>query len=721
MAGRAKALMDLTDFKERYHIKVNEQQEKAMCRVDGPTLLLAVPGSGKTTVIVSRTGYMLYCAGIPASSILNLTFSVAAAREMETRFRSVFGHTYAPTFSTIHSFCLKVIRYCKSIWGIHVPELEPVNERIIRRVLNKLTSIYPSTNSVREIQSALTLVKNRMMSDDEAFSATTDLGCLSTLGLRFMDVYKAYEADKAENGLMDFDDQLAYAYELLTQYPDALNYFQEQYTHISVDEAQDTSKIQHEIIRTLASKSRNLFMVGDDDQSIYRFRGAVPAYLLDFEHVYKDAVVLNMDINYRSDKKIISQADQFIQDNKERFPKHITSNSDDDGVIDVVRVFDMIDQYDKLYQILKDDMSSGKTTAVLYRNNDSVLPLLDVILRAGKILPVRCHAEPEVFLSSPLADNLFSILRFAADKNTDDFLKIYYRLGLFLNKATALKIVRNVLTNHVEIMSAIKDELPPHSQPRLAQLTQAMLRIRFAPPETAIDIILESLSYAEQVKNESEFSQQKLDILRMLAKPCATTHDFLNKVDTWKAFDHNTFYNKDSNITLSTMHSAKGLEFDHVIIMDATDLVLPCKMSYQNGLGAEYEEEARLFYVGVTRAKHQLTFLTYESIFGTRSAKSRFIDRFIRDEAAAKKARELEAKNATASLRSPIMSGYVPRSTALSTVDFKDGTRVSHDVFGSGVVQTITPTGIIVIGFDKCGTKKLMLDVCIKNGVLKPA
>lgn len=711
--------MTLDDFKEHFHIQVNEQQEIAMCRIDGPTLLLAVPGSGKTTVIVSRTGYMLYCGDVRAENILNLTFSVAAAHNMEQRFYDIFGDKFKPTFSTIHSFCLKVIRYCKDNWGICVPQLEPNNEKIIRRVLGKLTDIFPSKNSVREIQGTLTLIKNKMLSDDDAFRETRNLSCLGALGLDFMSIYKAYEKDKDENGLIDFDDQLTMAYELLTEYPDALEYFQNQYRHISVDEAQDTSKIQHEIIRMLALRHSNLFMVGDDDQSIYRFRGAEPSYLLEFEHIYRDASILHMNINYRSDKKIIEHADRFIQENRERFPKHLVSNSAKDGIVNEIGVFDISGQYDSLYRLLLSEAKDGnKTVAVLYRNNDSVLPLVDMIIRKGNVLKVQCKAEPEVFFTSPLIDNLITILRFACYGSGEDFMKIYYRLGLFLNKKTAAEIVRSAKMHDIPILQQANGFISPSVSGKYTSLLNSFSNMKYMTPENAINVILDKLDYADQVKSESEFSRQKLDILLILSKPCTTIKNFLQAVEAWKAFDLKSFVSKSSNVTLSSIHSAKGLEFDHVIILDATDVILPNKSSYKDGIGADYEQEARLFYVAATRAKHQLTFLNYDVIFGKSSTKSRFIKRFLQDKPM-RKSTELESV-ATAVITSPSMKKYeetVKKSIASIKID--NGARVFHDVFGTGIVQNVLPNGIILIDFEKIGVKKLMLNVCIKNGMLK--
>lgn len=722
MAKVKSPLISLDEFKNQFHIKVNEQQEKAMCKVDGPTLLLAVPGSGKTTVIVSRAGYMLHCAGIPAGNILNLTFSVDAANEMRHRFQAVFGSHNEPSFSTIHSFCLKVIRYCKDNWGIHVPQLEPHNERIIRRALSTLTDIFPSANIVREIQSAITLVKNRMMSDEEAKLETSDLVAASILGVDFMTIYKAYIDDKNEHDLMDFDDQLVIAYELLTEYPDALLCYQKQFTHISVDEAQDTSKIQHEIIRLLVSGSHNLFMVGDDDQSIYRFRGAVPAYLLDFGHIYAGAEILHMDINYRSDKSIIRQADQFIQENKERFPKRISCNTDSEGLVESINVLDMSDQYERLYRLLKDDAADpSRTTAVLYRNNDSVLPLLDIIMRSvksGHQLQVRCHAEPETFFTSPIVDSLLAILRFAESGSSDDFMKIYYRLGLYINKKAASQIVQAATRDDIPIIEAIKDHLSTSSLIKYETVKQALFRMRIAPPEVAINIAIDKLNYEEQAKSESEFSKQKLDILKILARPRATAKEFIHMVEVWKGYDSNAFYSMTSNITLSTVHSSKGLEFDRVVIMDATDVILPVRSSYQDGCGTAFEEEARLFYVGATRAKHRLTFLNYDYIFGESSTKSRFIDRFTRDASVAKRVCKTEKAATATTFTSPIMKKLAEESSIKDPI-ITPGARVCHTTFGNGIVQDLAPGGIAIIIFDVVGKKKLMLDVCLENGMLR--
>lgn len=702
--------MTYEDFCKEYHISLNPQQEAALRRVDGATLLLAVPGSGKTTVVISRTGYMILCAGVPAQHILTLTFSLAAAHEMKERFQKKFGAMERlPYFATIHSFCVSVLRHCQRNYGVDVPTLEPQNERIIRRVFQNVAHQYPTDSAVRELATAITLAKNSMMDDEEIEREFDKLSCLADVNAEFPAIYEAYEEDKKENGLMDFDDQLLFAYSLLRQFPAALQFFQRQYTHIAVDEAQDTSKIQHAIIELLAHGHGNIFMVGDDDQSIYGFRGASPTSLLQFEHTYPGAKVLYMETNYRSDASIVAQANQFIQDNNIRFRKNISSNSDAAGSIQTVTVFDVVDQYEKLYSLLKEDLGGNSTTAVLYRNNDSALPVLEYLNQMG--LPVRCRCEANIYFTNPIVSDLLAFLSFAVRGDSESFLRIYFKLGLFLTRDAAHQTVKMAGRTGSPILDTL-GQLPSGQkrEKRLQSVKQAFNRISHQPPAAAIETILTQLDYQRYIDEGSEFSQQKVDILKLLAKRHTTITQFLEHVEWWKSRDENAFHDPRSSITLTTLHSSKGLEFDRVIMLDMTDGVIPSKAAIKD-TGAAFEEDARLFYVGATRAKHTLIFLMAQNVFGRKLTASRFIKRFLRTKSASAPKPAIPY-----SIQSEGINRFAKKTPPKELVP---GTLIRHKMFGNGSVIEATPGGVVSIQFERAGLKKLMLQVCLDSDIIQ--
>ena len=281
--------MTYSQFKHTYSVRLNPQQEAAVRQVDGPVLLLAVPGSGKTTVLVTRLGYMIYCKNIRPKNILTVTYTVAATKDMKARFVRFFGEDHADnlTFRTINGLCAVVIRYYAKVKGSQPFALADDEGRlnaVIRELLSKGGGGYPSDQQVKEARTHITFCKNMMFSDADVEAHQVD-------GMDFPAVYRGYQAFLLNNRLMDFDDQIVFTYRIFRQYPDILAHFQRRWPYLCVDEAQDTSKIQHAILRQLAVQSRNIFMVGDEDQSIYGFRAAWPQALLEFEQVWPGAKV----------------------------------------------------------------------------------------------------------------------------------------------------------------------------------------------------------------------------------------------------------------------------------------------------------------------------------------------------------------------------------------------------------------------------------------------
>ena len=312
--------MTFAQFKTQYHLNLNPQQEEAVQALSGPVLLLAVPGSGKTTVLVSRIGYLI-AQGVPPENILTMTYTVSAARDMSRRFAAFFGQPLADRleFRTINGVCNRIIRAYERTQGRQAFQLLEDTGRqaaIIGEICRRQSGEFASESTVKAVQTAITYVKNSMISGE-------DLEQVEVEGVEFPPIYQEYCRLLRTHQLMDYDDQMIYAHRILKQFPQLLEQFRRRYPYLCVDEAQDTSKIQHAILRLLAGQNGNLFLVGDEDQSIYGFRAAYPQALTQFESIYPGAKVLYLEQNYRSTRPIVAAAQKFIEQNKNRRPKHM--------------------------------------------------------------------------------------------------------------------------------------------------------------------------------------------------------------------------------------------------------------------------------------------------------------------------------------------------------------------------------------------------------------
>jgi len=421
--------MTYPEFKARYALTPDPQQEAAILRAEGPTLLLAVPGSGKTTTLVTRLGYLIHCLGVEPGRILTVTYTVAAAGDMKRRFAALFGeeHAGALAFRTINGICQSIISYYAWAKGAEPFALwtnEGELNALVRWLMQSHGAEWPGEQEVKEVRTRITCCKNGMLRDEEVRAIEMD-------GVDFPAVYFGYREYLERNRRMDYDDQMVFALRILRRYPDILAHFQSKYPYLCVDEAQDTSKIQHAILRLLAARSRNLFMVGDEDQSIYGFRAAWPQALMEFRQIYPEGEVLLMETNYRSAGAIVEKADAFIQRNGSRHPKHMRASRPQGEPVRHVNLNDFGQQAHYLAQAAADCTVS---TAVLYRNNDSALPLIDLLERRG--VPYACRQRESFFFTSPAVRDLTDVLRFALDgTDRERFLRIYYKLEVRVKRS----------------------------------------------------------------------------------------------------------------------------------------------------------------------------------------------------------------------------------------------------------------------------------------------
>ena len=557
-------MMTFDSFIDKFSINLNNQQREAVQAVNGPVLLLAVPGSGKTTVLVTRLGYMIYCCGIKPSNILTLTYTVAATNDMRKRFSSFFGEELGAKleFRTINSICAGVIKEYGRRIGKEPYELESDEKMllgIISSLYQKYEEEYPTESDLKGIKTMITYIKNRMLSEEEIKSLEKDAGC------HLLDIYKAYCNELRNRRRMDYDDQMIYAYKLLRSSPELLNYYQNLFPYICVDEAQDTSKIQHAIISLLVSKTGNLFMVGDEDQSIYGFRAAYPEALLSFEKNHPNAKILLMEENFRSNANIVEAADVFIQKNTLRHEKHMKAAKGNGSEIKEISLKSREAQFPYLLKVAQD---CNEQTAVLYRDNESAIPLVDLLERNSVSYRIR-NAELSFFTHRVVLD-IQNIMRFAYDmNNTDLFEQIYYKVSTYLSKQMALKASEISREYNISIFSAIFEHLDikPHTRKSLKVLEAHFNNMRSELPQRAINRIIQYMGYGDYMERAG-LSNTKIFIMKVVAGRENSINAFLNRMQELKDIILNKKNEDKSLFILSTIHGSKGLEYDNVYLID---------------------------------------------------------------------------------------------------------------------------------------------------------
>ena len=605
--------MTLEQFKEQFNIKLNNQQLKAVQSVQNPTLLLAVPGSGKTTVLVTRLGYMIYCLGIEPESILTVTYTVAATNYMRQRFETMFGEQLAARleFRTINGICSKIINYYGNCIGRKAFDLiteEGFKSKILSLIYQKELNEYPSENDLQTVITLITYIKNMMLSNEE----TESLGKKENLPLA--EIYKAYCGELRRQSLMDYDDQMVYAYTMLKTTPQVLEYFQNMYQYICVDEAQDTSKIQHKIIEILAMKNKKLFMVGDEDQSIYGFRAAYPEALLSFESTYPEGKILLMEENFRSDGAIVTAADRFIQKNKLRHKKNMKASRSMAKDIRLIEVKTRKSQYSYLTKVAE---NCNVDTAVLYRDNESIIPVVDMLERSG--IDYKIKNADLTFFNHKIVTDIKNIIRFAENpKDTEIFMQIYFKIGTYLSKMGAIEACRISEEKGIPVIdSALRyGRIPKGTEKSLKAMKTHIESILEESAYKAVYRIVNFMGYSAYLER-AKIKDGKISILQALAANEKTSEDFLNRLDELAMIIKNKKNNYDCKFTLSTIHSSKGLEYDTVYIMDVKDGVFPEKVVANRKKATDeeiktYEEERRLYYVAVTRAKNQLCIFDFK-------------------------------------------------------------------------------------------------------------
>lgn len=639
--------MEWQEFERKFPQKLNEQQKEAVQSVEGPVLLLAVPGSGKTTVLVTRLGYMIYAKGIAPEKILTVTYTVAATEDMAARFASLFGADMADrlTFKTINGICAGIIHTCGRKTG-RTPFALLNDEKVIAdtlaKIYQKTERMYATESDLQTVRTLITYIKNSMLTEAEIRELD------KTADMKISAIYKEYNTWLREQKLMDYDDQMVYAYTMLQRFPELLSLYQDKFPYLCVDEAQDTSKIQHAIIALLSSRTENLFMVGDEDQSIYGFRAAYPEALLSFEKNHPGAKVLLMEENFRSGAGIVKAADSFIQKNMLRHKKHMRATKDGEEVVKEIAVKTRDDQYRYLAAVaekcaaaqadsmtgnvsegragdLTGNVTEGKagsmtagashTVAVLYRDHECALPLIDLLER--KEIPYRMRNAEISFFTHRTVLDVLNIMKLAMHpKDAETFLQVYYKINTYIRKEDALQIARISETQDISVWNAAVryHGLSDYTMSSVQNTRMHMQQLLTERGDKAVKRILYYMGYQEYLER-CGLKADKIEILRILGSREDSMAGLLQRLRELQDILTRKETDYSCNFILSTIHASKGLEYDTVYLMDVTDGILPAQMLKNPEKASReeretYEEERRLFYVGATRAKSELYVFT---------------------------------------------------------------------------------------------------------------
>lgn len=702
--------MKQVDFEkaiERAGVRLTPAQQKAVHMVEGSVLLLAVPGSGKTTVLVSRLGYMINECGIDPSSILAMTYTNAAANDMVRRYACIFGEEQAEKLCcrTINAVAYRVMNHFAWMYGGRTfPLLKGEHERnaFIREAYKRIYRRFPDELTIKNAASRISYIKNMLLGDEMLRDPVNGVSDIA-------DLYRCYCNLLVENKKIDFDDQLVNALRLLKTDERLLGYYRSRFQYLLVDEAQDTSKVQHEIIKLIAAPRDNLFMVGDEDQSIYGFRAAYPEALLRFGEEHSNAVEIKMEHNFRSADRIIKAANGLIRNNAERIKKSMVGTRCEGGTVKLVRVGTRSEQYNMTASAVR---LQGKRAAVLYRDNLSAVPLIDIMLRKG--IPFVCRGTDAMPLENTIAVGLFGLLRLAVDPMCiKAFADCYSKLNLFLRREEAESAVEYSKRFQIGLLDAVLlvRNFDSTRKEKINRLISLLAFVRGQSAEKAVKKLLTEGCFADYIEINYPHSAYP-EIFCTIAKNCGDIDDFLHRIEELKRVLSEGSSFKDG-VKLSTIHSAKGLEYDIVHIIDATNGILPKEVggskeqfsvSSGNDVGDPFEEERRLFYVAMTRARDEL-YLYDLRPGGHSSAFLTEVEAVLNPRMLTNSWQTVGKKKAQAGGKGVELSMYSP------------GTMIEHKRFGIGMITSVLGD-TATVRFKDGEKKQLSLEVSVSNGII---
>lgn len=633
MRGRRMSCTSKCEFRSKYaeiflncgvrkqEMAFSKAQTQAIMHKDGPMMVLAGPGSGKTTVITHRVQYLTKEYGIDPGDILVITFTRAAAEEMRERYEALTGGGSRVTFGTFHSIFFRILKLAYRYTADNIVREEQQMQFV--RELAQAGGLEPEDENefAASILSEISSVKGERIALEHYYSKN----CPDAV---FRQLYAGYEEKMSRAGLIDFDDMMVLCLELFTERKDILSAWQRRYRYILIDEFQDINRLQYEIVRMLAKPEDNLFIVGDDDQSIYRFRGAKPEIMLGFERDYPGAGRILLDVNYRSTEEIVAPALRLIGENQKRFSKAIhTTGRHGKNVItklwqDPGEENLAIAREIQLY--LQSGVRPGDI-AVLYRTNAGPRFLMEKLMEYN--LPFRTRDTVPNLYEHWISRNILTYIRIAlGSRAREDILQVINRPKRYISRDVMPD--ETVSFEKMKAFYAEKDWIAE----RIESLEGDLRAIARMSPLAAVNYIRQGMGYDEYLIEYAAFRRMRPEELLETADELKESAAGFKTFDEW--FAHIEAYKEEllrqaaqrrtetDAITLATMHSAKGLEFPIVYILDANEGITPHSRAM---LDEDMEEERRLFYVAMTRAKTRLHVYAVRERYHKKAEVSRFV------------------------------------------------------------------------------------------------
>ncbi len=607
-------------------MQFNNSQLKAVKHKTGPMLVIAGPGSGKTTVLTARIRNLIEEYSVNPANILVITFTKAAANEMKSRFNNMMGRSTNVTFGTFHAVFFMILRAAYN-YSVDSIIKEDVRQNIIKQAIER-SRLEP--DDLNEMISNITGEISRVKTEAIDINAYYSASCPEE---EFRDIYKYYVKTLKKMGLIDFDDMLLYCHELLTTRRDILAKWQQKYQYILIDEFQDINKIQYDIIKLLAKPQDNLFIVGDDDQSIYGFRGSKPEIMLNFDKDYPDTDKVILDTNYRSTGNIVSAAGKVIAHNKVRFAKNINTVNDPGDKVDIIEFNTQAEEYEKIIDNIRKESASGgnySDNAVLFRTNSTAAGFVRKLVEYSVPFITR-DGVPNVF-EHWIARDVITYMNIAmGSRKRSDFLQIINRPKRYIGRdyLADAEISFDNLEKYYEDKNWMIE--------RVDRLKYDILAMASMSPYAMINYLRKGVGYDgyldEYAQSHNMQVRELYDVMDELmesARNFKTFNEWFAYIDEYgtKLRESYAAMDKQNAVILTTMHSSKGLEYPVVYIIDANEEITPHKKAV---FVPEIEEERRMFYVAMTRAKRRLNIYYARKRYNKEIEVSRFVKEIMED------------------------------------------------------------------------------------------
>lgn len=683
---------------------LNKEQLMAVKHIDGPMLVLAGAGSGKTRVLTNRIAYLIE-NGVRIENILAITFTNKAAKEMKDRVMKLIGmDAKSIQISTFHALGLRIIKenYARLGYKSNFVILDSDDTLTVVKKIMKDLNLNPKFYNARDIRNKISSAKNEMMGPQEYAKVEFDRNIIA--------VYESYNNKLLINNSVDFDDLLILPIKLFRMYPDVLKYYQDKYKYVLIDEYQDTNEAQYIFTKMLCNNHKNIFVVGDNDQAIYAFRGANYKNILNFEKDYPNAKVILLEENYRSTQNILDAANSVIKHNKMRIDKNLWCNNDIGSKVKYIKTDSDKEECEYVSNKIKELHDSGisyEDMAILYRTNAQSRLIEEEMLKNG--IPYRIVGSFYFYNRKEIKD-LLCYLRLINNHDDDvSLLRVINTPKRGIGDKTIEALTNKANLNKTSLFEAIDGGKELAFKNLILKMEQECENITLTD---MVELVLKESGLREELVNEksleAEIRLENLEEFKSITKGYEEEYgvisltDFLNEVSL--VSDISEHQDSNNKVSLMTIHAVKGLEFDNVFIVGMEEGIFPHYNSINEGTLAAIEEERRLCYVAITRAKKNLWMLNARKrmLFGNTQLNmpSRFMDEI--------DSRYIECENNKTSIISKASNFVKGNMFRNDDVSYSVGDHVRHDEFGEGVVVAADKTLVTIAFPHPYGIKKMM-------------